>query len=410
MDLREQINSIKIIDQHCHPIDYWYWNESVGAYPFANFTTKLAVPDRLTTTSRERALLRAYKALYGFDHDKITPENEPELQEAYQRSKPDEVTEAKVYYRIMELAGIESAINVSGGRPVLPPGLDNQRFGRVLTIDGFAVPLDNSKAGSNEKQRQFIQMVEYYPHLVRKHANARSFDDYLYMISSTFEEVQKGGMLGFKMNHAYWREMNVDVVSKEEAEDVYAKQDNSPARYKKLQDYIIRFMLAKAGELDMPVHIHTGAAPGLPQPLSNANPALLDPILWHPDVFNTKIILLHGGYPFTRESGFMAFRFGDVPKVYLDISVIFWWHYGSPHSLVPVLKEWLSMGMAAKMLYGSDSIDPVSMWLGTVNIREALYLALKDMMESGMIDQSQAVTMAQMILHDNAKQLYKGAI
>jgi hypothetical protein len=48
--------------------------------------------------------------------------------------------------------------------------------------------------------------------------------------------------------------------------------------------------------------------------------------------------------------------------------------------------------------------------MGAINIREALYLALKDMVDSGMIDQTQALTMAQMVLHDNAKQLYKDAI
>jgi predicted TIM-barrel fold metal-dependent hydrolase len=410
MDLREAIQSIKIIDQHCHPIDYWYWFESVGSNPFAKFSAKLAVPDQLTTRPREQALLRIYKTLYGFPYDKITPDNEAQLQEAFQRSKPDEITEAQLFYRMMDLAGIESAVNICSGRPVLPPGLDNKRFGRVVAIDGFAVPLDNSTAGSNERQRQFIKMVEYFPNLIREQAKPRTFDDYLQMISSTFEEVQRGGTLGFKMNHAYWREMNIDVVNKKEAEDVFAKQDNSPARYKKLQDYIIRFMLAKAAELEMPVHIHTGCAASLPQPMFNGDPALLDPILWQPDLLNTKVILLHGGYPYTREAGFMAFRGGDVPKLFLDISVIPWWHYGSPHSLVPILKEWLGMGLAPKMLYGSDSLDPVTMWMGAINAREALYLALKDLVDSGMIDQDQAVMMAQMILHDNARNLYKDAI
>ena len=42
------------------------------------------------------------------------------------------------------------------------------------------------------------------------------------------------------------------------------------------------------------------------------------------------------------------------------------------------------MGAAPKMLYGSDSADPVSMLLSAINIREALYLALKGMIEDGL--------------------------
>lgn len=407
MNLKEQINEIKIVDHHCHPIDNFYWDEAVGAYPFAAITAKLSVPTPLTTIERQKTLLRAFRELYDFPYDKVTPENESELDKAYQRSKKDEY---KMFHKAMELAGIESGMEICMGRPVLPPGLDSKRFARAQCIDGFMLPLNNSGIGSNDRQKQFVKMVEFWPNLLRKELNPKSFDDYLNMISAAFENLSKEGIAALKMNHAYWRDIAVDAVNKDEAQDVFDKKDNSPVRYKRLQDFIMRHMLAKAGTLDLPIHIHTGCAPGLPQGMTYADPSRFDSFLWLLDIMNTKIVLLHGSYPFCHEGGFMASRVGPVPKVYLDVSVIFWWHPGSPRSLVKTLREWLEMGCAEKMLYGSDSIDPLSFWMGAINIREALYLTLSEMIKDGLYNESQAVAIARLILHDNAKKLYNGKV
>ena len=411
MDLKEQINRIKIVDHHTHPVDAYFWMEAVGSNPFASFTAKLPVPTPLMSQKRITALLKIYKDLYDFPYDRVTPENEGELDKAYQSSKATYTAEADIYHKVLAAGGIESVLAMCMGRPELPPGLDPKRFARAAGIDGFAIPLDNSAIGNNQRQKMFVKQVEFWPALLRKEVNPQSFDDYLNMISAAMENFQKGGGSAFKMNHAYWRDIAVDVVSKDEAADVYEKKDNSPVRYKKLQDYVIRQMLAQAGALDLPVHIHTGGAAALPQPMVFADPTRLDPFLWLPDLANTKIVLLHGSYPFIREIGFMATRPNPpAPDIYLDVSVITWCQYSAPISLASYLREWFGMGAAPKMLYGSDSADPANMLLSAINIREALYLALKGMIADGLYDQSQALMVAQMFLRDNAKKLYKNAV
>ena len=411
MDLKEQINSIKIFDHHTHPIDAYFWMEAVGSNPFASFTAKLPVPTPLMTQRRIKSLIKIYKELFDFPYDEITPENEGELDKAYQASRVTYEAEAEIYHKVLAAGGIESVLAMCMGRPELPPGLDPKRFARAVGIDGFTIPLDNSTAGGNARQKMFIKQVEFWPNLLRKEVNPQSFADYLNMISTAMEDFQKGGGVAFKMNHAYWRDIAVDVVSEDEAADVYEKKDNAPVRYKKLQDYIIRHMLAKAGALDLPVHIHTGCAAALPQPMVCADPTRLDPFLWLPDLLNTKIVLLHGAYPFTREIGYMATRPNPpAPNIYLDVSVITWCQYSAPVSLASYLREWFGMGAAPKMLFGSDSADPANMLLSAINIREALYLALKGMIEDGLYNQSQAFMVAQMFLRDNAKELYKNAV
>jgi predicted TIM-barrel fold metal-dependent hydrolase len=97
---------------------------------------------------------------------------------------------------------------------------------------------------------------------------------------------------------------------------------------------------------------------------------------------------------------------GDAPRIFLDCSIIPW-GYGGPKVLADLLREWLEMGLADKIIYASDAISPILLWISALNMREALNIALKGMIEDGLIDEKQAILIAQMILHDNAKKLYK---
>jgi predicted TIM-barrel fold metal-dependent hydrolase len=405
MDLKQQIANIKIIDHHCHAFDHYYWNEAVGVYPFLEVTSRLPIPSRLTPLSRAKMLLTAYRELYNFPYSKITPENQMELDELFQRSKTGE---AQMYYRAMDKAGIESAVEICLSKPELPPELDSKRFKRAQLVDGFIIPLDNSglMKGIPERAQQFIIMCEAFPKSVRKQINPTSFDEYLRLISSMLEKLRKQGCVAIKVNYAYWRDIAVDVVEEDEARDVYTSQDTSPLRYKQLQDFLLRHLFAQAAKLEIPIQVHTGSI-FVSRPINESNPSHLDPFLWLPDIKDAEIVLLHGGYPYCREAGFMASRGGMAPKVYLDISLIWWWHSGSPKALVRQLREWLELGLAEKMLFGSDGVDPLTIWMGAINAREGLYLALKGMIDAGIIDDSQAIDIAQLILHDNAKKLYK---
>ena len=79
---------------------------------------------------------------------------------------------------------------------------------------------------------------------------------------------------------------------------------------------------------------------------------------------------------------------------------------GSPKGLVGILREWLEMGIVRRLVYGSDAGNPYQLWLSAMNFRQCLYLALKGMIEDDLINEDQALTMAELILYSNAKSLY----
>jgi predicted TIM-barrel fold metal-dependent hydrolase len=219
------------------------------------------------------------------------------------------------------------------------------------------------------------------------------------------EKLQEQGFVGIKFNNPYWRDIAVNVINEEDARDVFESKDSSPARYRQLQDFLMRKIVAKAAELNWPVQIHAGG-PGAERPMNECDPSRLDAFLWLPDIRNAKVIILHGGYPFCHEAGYMACHIWNVRKTCLDLSWFGWGHFSSPKALVNPLREWLELGIVRRLIYGSDAGNAVQLWISAMNFREALYLALKGMIDDGMIDETQATYMAELVLYGNAKTIY----
>jgi hypothetical protein len=204
MNLKEEIDKIKIIDDHVHVFNDVYWRDVVGDIPFAFEFDKLDVPSKMTTVKRGKTLATAYRELYDFPYSTITPDNEPELDKLYRRSKSDE---ASVYHRALERAGIEYAFEICLSNPELPPGLNPQYFKRVAYLDGLMIPLDNTELKKASRQANvFVSMAEAFAKSVHKKLDwyPKSFEDYLKFISALIERLREQGCISIKFNHAYW--------------------------------------------------------------------------------------------------------------------------------------------------------------------------------------------------------------
>jgi predicted TIM-barrel fold metal-dependent hydrolase len=406
MDLKEKIYNIKIIDDHVHAFNDIYWKDAVGDLPFSFAFDKLDIPTKTTPLTRAETLCRAYQELYDFPHPTITPDNESQLNDLYLRSKSNE---APIYHRALDRAGIEYAFEVCLSNPQLPPGLDPERFKRMPYLDGLTIPLDNSALKSASRQaKAFLSMAEAFAANLNQQLDLypTSFQEYLMFVSTAIEKLRDEGCVAIKLNHAYWRTINISEVTHDQAREAFDSKDTSRVSYSQLQDFLIRRIIAKAGELDLPVQIHTGGI-GPERSMKEGDPTCLDGFLWLPDLRQAKVVLLHGGYPYCREAGFMVSRMWKQRKTCLDISWMWWGHFNSPNALVGILREWLEMGIVRRLIYGSDAGNPHQIWLSAMNIREALFLALKGMMSDGLINKEQALYMAELVLRGNAMTLYK---
>ena len=140
---------------------------------------------------------------------------------------------------------------------------------------------------------------------------------------------------------------------------------------------------------------------------SGSNPLLLESVFNDQTLRKTNFVIIHGGYPFTKETAAMISK----PNVYADFSAQTFLIY--PRELSEVLRNWLE-AYPDKILFGTDAFSfgpevdwPEVAWLSNTTARQALALALTGMMNDHEISRAQAVDLARMVLRDNATKLYK---
>ena len=168
-----------------------------------------------------------------------------------------------------------------------------------------------------------------------------------------------------------------------------------------------RYLIAReAGRLGLAVHIHCIEGAGGFYRQSGSNPLLLETAFNDLSLRKTNFVVVHGGYPFTKEMGSLMSK----PNVYADFSAQTFFTY--PRELSDILRNWME-AYPDKILFGTDafSFGPEVdwgevAWLSNTTARQALALALTGMMNDGEIDRARAMELARLVLHDNAAKLY----
>jgi predicted TIM-barrel fold metal-dependent hydrolase len=311
---------------------------------------------------------------------------------------------------VLDQAGIETMLanRVAMGSSIQPP-----RFRWVGYIDPLIFPLDNSQlAARNSDRKAFFALEDKLRARYWSEAGVAvlpaTLGDYLTrIVTPTLERHRQGGAVAEKFEAAYLRTLAFDAVDREVADRVWTQRNPSAVDYKTLQDFLFRYTAAECGRLGMAVHLHTMAGAGSYFDVAGANPLKLEPLFDDPALRKTKFVMVHGGWPFVHEIGALLTK----PNAYLDISaqdLLL-----PPAVLAETLHEWLSV-VPEKVLFGSDAYpysDEMG-WeeaacMGSKNARESLARALTAMMRANEVTPQRARELARMVLHDNAKALYR---
>jgi len=309
--------------------------------------------------------------------------------------------------RVLDQLNIETMF---ANRVALGPGLPSSRFVWVPFADALMYPLPTESLIHNSDQKSFFALEEKL--LKRYYAESgvntkpATLDEYLdKVVRATLQRHKQAGAVAEKFEMAYLRTLDVDNPSKSDAEKYYA---TGTGDYKALQDYIFRFIAVEAGRLGMAVHIHAAAGGGGYFNVAGANPMLLEPLFNDPSLRKTNFVLLHGGWPFSRQlTGLLT-----KPNCYVDFSQQTFTNY--PREVSETIRAWLEY-VPEKVLYATDAYPfapPESGWeeagyIADKTGREALGIALTGMMNDGEITRDRALDLAKMVLRDNARKLYR---
>jgi len=315
---------------------------------------------------------------------------------------------------VLDAAGIEVML---ANRVAMGPGLDPARFKWVPFADPLMYPLNNVNMAKRDADRKTFFAAE--EKLLKSYLYdggggevlPSTLDEYLSIVSKTIERHKQQGAVAEKFEMAYLRTLSVGNPLQIEVDRIYntySKNSGVPtdAEYKALQDYIFRHIATECGKRSMPIHIHTGAGAGGSYDVGGANPMQLEPLLNDQALRGTQFVMIHGGWPFTRE---VASLLGK-PNAWVDFSVLGLILY--PKELAQVLRTWLEY-MPDKVLFGTDAgpwtadigVEETARLCARTN-REALAIALTGMVRDGEINRDKAVELARMVMRDNARKLY----
>jgi ankyrin repeat protein/predicted TIM-barrel fold metal-dependent hydrolase len=376
-DLVEQITKIKAIDNHSHMRPATAYQGTEGEPD--NLLGQPSFDKPVNLRFDNPHWIGAWRDLYGYQYDDMEKEHLSLLFNEKQRIKRRQGENYPTW--ILDKLGIETTLV---NWQELGLGQTPPRFYWVPFADSF-FPSDKTPAAT---------LAEYTKNVV----------------TPAIESFKQEGAIAIKFRTAFWRPLNFEKVSSMEAASVYEQllggKEVSISDQSKLEDYLFRYITKEAGRLDLIVHIHTSIGPDPYFNISGSNPMLLESVFNDPDQRNTKFVILHGGWPFDKEAGVMLVK----PNVYADFSAQTFLR--STLALSKTIRAWLEW-FPEKVLFGTDANQKSPLinweeyaWLSTKTARNALAIALTEMMNDGQISRKRALELAEMVLRTNAIRLY----
>lgn len=214
-------------------------------------------------------------------------------------------------------------------------------------------------------------------------------------------QARRRGFAFFKSIMAYRTGLAIRPVT--EAEVAHAWEGHrvySDAEEKVVRDYLFRVTCAKAREHGVPFQLHTGHTSHA-NVWPNVNPILLTPVLNEPEIAETVLVLVHGGYPYCTEAGYLT---SVYPNVACDLSLMIPW---ASVGIARRIEETLEAAPLAKVMYGSDAINlPEMNWLGALVGRRGIARALGTLVADDLVSAAEAEDAAAGILYRNAERIY----
>jgi uncharacterized protein len=387
--LLAEIREIRAFDNHAHPLPFAPVPADAAIPADPRGRDEFPYPVRLRATNDEWAF--AWQSLYGTRGVSSTAANAVralENKRALMRTHGDAWPTW-----VLDRVRIETMLV---NMPTTGPSLPSPRFRWVPHADALIFPFGQpgSPAGTSPA----------------------SLDVQAKAIVSAVQRWHDSGVVAAKLAIAYQRPIAIRTVAASEAEAAWLRLVAAPAgamarsdEYRVVQDYLLGVLSRELGRTGIVLHVHTGIGADAHFNIAGADPLLLEPFLNDSANRATRVVLVHGGWPFDRQAGAMLIR----PNVWADFSAHTFLR--SEHDLAKTLRGWLEW-YPEKVLFGTDAYPeggaPVRdweehLWIANETGRRALAIALTEMMQDGQITRGRARVLARMVLRDNARALYR---
>jgi predicted TIM-barrel fold metal-dependent hydrolase len=405
--LRELIDGIQLIDQHAHPGFAGYFEDFPPERRVLIAFDPYVSPEESSSgfPYLREVHYEAYLKIYGFSREVINnPLHKDDLVSEYDRQRNNL---KHLIDKTMDAAGVEFLISNSFQHNDLK---NKSRIKFIPSIDPFLFPFDNTYL--TERSPLTCSCIAALEHVlniikVKNNFSSQSFEEYLAFVDRVIANFVKDGAVGFNFHTGYIRTMYFEKVEEIEGSLLFERAKRGvSAAYKRLQDLLVWHIMRKSVEYDLPVQWHCSLFDSHIDYTDCLNLAemLLDPI-----VGKAKIVLVNGNYPRFDHAETLALSGTFITNnVYIDISGHMMLK-NHPKILAGTLRKWLEKPLLwDKIMYGSNAYGGERyIYVGSKVGRDAVYFALKGMIDDTIIDEKTAMSIASKILRENALKVYK---
>ncbi|CAG8533873.1 4964_t:CDS:10, partial [Scutellospora calospora] len=365
--LLRTVSTFPLIDNHCHNL---LTSDASVACPLEICFSEAcgeALNDARQTSAFKRGI-RQLAELYGCPS---TLDNIKEVQ--------DLMSYNKICETCFKPTGIQSLL--------LDDGLDP--LGGLMDVQSHVGLVDDARRIVRIESIAEKILNDLATSVVRKEQKVLNFAAFEEPLKKQLEACAKSeSVVGFKSIAAYRSGLDINCV--QNAEFAAVALGNFVSDFESLSDNQGKYIsLNNLGFGDSDLD------------LISSNPLLLRPLIEkYP---NTKFVLLHASYPYSRQAGYLASVYSNV---YVDTGLIF--PMVSSSGQLASLRELLEICPSNKILFSTDGhYHPESFYVATIQGREALGKVLIESVENEEFSYEEAIKIAKNIMFGNSNTLYK---
>lgn len=319
-----------------------------------------------------------------------------------------------VYAMVHQLAGFygceETLEAVTAERNRRTEKLGLAGYAEQLYTDGgvFCTLIDSDLAWGDPKLNLFpgkiIRHIQMDPIFFSLLKEKNCFADLKAAFIQEIKDRVAKGYVSIKAHPGELFTLDLRYVSDGEGELKFRDaQAGDKAAQRLLYYAIFHQAMLTAKELDIPIHIHTGITGGYwDGGMNDCDPYMMGPFLRNvPHMQETKLVLLHSNYPSIGKAAMMAHAF---PNVYVDLAWVLPW---IALDFDRCLQDLLEIAPSSKILLGSGQHNiPEIAWMSSMIARRSLKHVMNHLVESDIVSEKQAFTMAEQIMYKNACKMY----
>jgi predicted TIM-barrel fold metal-dependent hydrolase len=373
------LSTIPVVDNHCHPV---LLRQQMDVRQFRSYFTEATDPSFAESHVQHSVyylwMLRQMADVYG------CPRTEEAVLAAHNSMSADKLIE-----RLFRAANIWTII-LDPAYPSPDECYSEEQMG---------------DAGHCFTERM-LRLETLMERLIVKYGD---FDEMVAHFSEEVRNLRTRGYCALKSIVAYrtglqvaeWRKDQALIAFREAREEA-VQAGVLRIAHKPLIDYLLHIAFQKAAEQQVPIQFHTGYGDS-DTDMRLGNPLHLRDVLERSEYRTMPVVLLHESYPYSQLGAYLA---AVYPQVYFDLSYTI--PFVDALEMRSFTRQALGVAPASKLMFSTDGIHvPEMHCVGAIRGRQILAQVLQEMIEADELDEAQAYTLAQLILHDTACRVYR---